>query len=286
MRPVPRSLVRRLGVTCAAAVLLAVGATTGPVAAQPAADPGPPPDSIAGMGDSITRAFNACGFYFDCTPRSFSTGGSSRVDSHYLRIREVNPDIDGNNFNEARSGADSGDLPGQAAAVVDRGAEYVTVLIGANDACTGSEASMTPVSEFRGNLDQALGTLQAGLPDARVLVISIPDIKRLWQIGHTNFFARTFWAVGNICQSMLADPTSFADEDVARRDRVQQRVIDYNAELAAACAAYGPNCRFDGNLVFEFPFTLDQVSGWDYFHPNTTGQRMLAELTYQAGFNW
>jgi hypothetical protein len=38
--------------------------------------------------------------------------------------------------------------------------------------------------------------------------------------------------------------------------------------------------------VFNFPFTLDQVSGWDYFHPNTTGQRMLAQVTYQAGFGW
>jgi lysophospholipase L1-like esterase len=85
---------------------------------------------------------------------------------------------------------------------------------------------------------------------------------------------------------MLANPTSFAEADVARRDRVQQRVIDYNAELAAACAAYGPKCRFDGNAVFDFRFTLSNVSGWDYFHPNRAGQIRLAEVSYQAGFNW
>jgi phospholipase/lecithinase/hemolysin len=119
-----------------------------------------------------------------------------------------------------------------------------------------------------------------------VFVMSIPDIKRLWDVGRTNFWARTFWSVGDICQSMLDNPTSFAAADVARRDRVRQRVVDFNAQLAAACAAYGPNCRFDGNVVFNFPFTLDQVSGWDYFHPNTTGQRMLAQVTYQAGFGW
>lgn len=277
-------LVRRLSVFCAAAVLVLVGSTATPAVAQ--SDPGPPPSSIASMGDSITRAFNACGFYVDCPSRSFSTGTSSGVNSHYLRIRAVNPDIDGNTFNHARSGARVRDMPGQADTVVDRGVEYVTILIGANDACTSSEASMTPVAEFRGHLDQALGTLQAGLPDARVLVISIPDIKRLWEVGHTNFLARAFWSFGNICQSMLANPTSFADEDVQRRDRVRQRVVDYNTELAAACAAYGPDCRFDDNVVFNFPFELSHVSGWDYFHPNATGQRLLAEITYQAGFNW
>lgn len=280
-------LVRRIGVTCAAALLVLAGslALVSPaVAAQP--DPGPPPDSIGSMGDSITRGFNACGFFLDCPSRSFSTGSSSTVNSHYLRIRAVNPAIDGNNVNAGRSGARVDDMPGQAAVLVAEGVGYVTILIGANDACTSSEASMTPVPEFRGQIDTALGTLRTGLPDARVLVMSIPDIKRLWQVGRTSFLARTFWSVGDICQSLLANPTSMAAADAERRDRVQQRVVDYNAELAAACAGYGPSCRFDQNAVFDFRFTLDQVSGWDYFHPNATGQRLLAELTYQAGFGW
>jgi lysophospholipase L1-like esterase len=284
MRRPPLTLVPRLALTCVVAALVVAGSSAAPAVAQ--SDAGPPPDSIASMGDSITRGFNACGFYVDCTRRSFSTGSDSGVNSHYRRILAINPDIAGNNFNHARSGAQADDMPGQAQSVVGSGAEYVTILIGANDACTGSEASMTPVGEFRGSIDQALGALGSGLPDAKVLVVSIPDIKRLWEVGRNNLLARTFWSVGNICQSMLANPTSMAAEDVARRDRVRQRVVDYNTELAEACAAYGPNCRFDGNVVFNFPFTLGQVSGWDYFHPNATGQRMLAEVTYRAGFNW
>jgi lysophospholipase L1-like esterase len=278
-------LVRRIGVLCVAIVLVLGGSTAAPAAAQ--SDAGPPPDSIASMGDSITRAFNVCGFYIDCPSRSFSTGSNSDINSHYLRVRAVNPAISGNNFNHAQSGARADDMPGQAAAVAARGGiEYVTILIGANDACTSSEASMTPVGTFRGHIDTALATLKAGLPDARILVISIPDIKQLWNVGRTNLLARTFWAIGNICQSMLANPTSTAAADVARRDRVQQRVIDYNAQLAAACVAYGPNCRTDGNAVFNTPFTLAQVSGWDYFHPNAAGQTMLARISYEAGFNW
>jgi lysophospholipase L1-like esterase len=278
-------LVRRLSVTCALVALLAAGSTATPAAAQ--SDPGPPPDSMASMGDSITRAFNVCGFYVDCPSRSFSTGSNSGINSHYLRIRAVNPAIDGNNFNHGESGARADDMPGQAASVVARGdVDYVTILIGANDACTSSEASMTPVDAFRGHIDTALGTLKAGLPEARILVISIPDIKQLWNVGRGNFLARTFWSIGNICQSMLANPTSNAAPDAARRDRVRQRVIDFNGQLAAACAAYGPNCRFDGNAVFNTAFTLAQVSGWDYFHPNAAGQTLLAGISYEAGFNW
>ncbi len=85
---------------------------------------------------------------------------------------------------------------------------------------------------------------------------------------------------------MLANPTSTAQADVDRRTRVRQRVIDFNTQLAQACVAYGANCHFDGNAVFNYPFVLSEVSTWDYFHPNTTGQRSLASVSYAAGFNW
>ncbi|MDG6101950.1 SGNH/GDSL hydrolase family protein [Dactylosporangium aurantiacum] len=250
------------------------------------ADAGPPPGSIASMGDSITRGFNACGWFVDCPSRSFSTGSTTAVNSHYLRIRAKNPAIDGHAFNDARSGAKVADMPGQAATVVSQRAAYVTILIGANDACTSSEAAMTSVAAFRGSLDSALGTLKAGLPDAKVLLVSIPDLKRLWQVGKDSSGARSAWGLFGICQSMLANPTSTTAADTARRDRVRQRVIDFNGQLAAACTAYGANCKYDGGAVFGYAFQLSQISTWDYFHPNTSGQAVLATVSYGAGFGW
>ncbi|MEV0719934.1 SGNH/GDSL hydrolase family protein, partial [Asanoa sp. NPDC050611] len=238
------------------------------------------------MGDSITRGFNACGFYFDCTSRSFSTGSDSGVNSHYLRIRGKNSAINGKNYNQAASGAKADDMPGQATATVGRNPQYVTILIGANDACTSSESAMTPVATFRGYIDTALATLKSGLPSAKVAVISIPDIKRLWEVGRTSGTARTAWSLFGICKSMLANPTSTSATDSARRDRVRQRVADFNTQLAQACAAYGPNCDWDDNAVFNYPFSFSQVSGWDYFHPNAAGQNALAQVSYAAGFNW
>jgi lysophospholipase L1-like esterase len=247
---------------------------------------GPPPDSMASMGDSITRGFNACGWYVDCVARSFSTGDDSGVNSHYLRIRARNSAINGRNYNDARSGAKAADMPGQADSAVSQRAQYVTMLIGANDACTGSESAMTSIGAFRGAIDTALGKLKSGLPGAKVLVISIPDVKRLWAAGRDSAGARNTWALFGICQSLLANPTSTAAADVARRDRVRQRVADFNTQLAQSCAAYGPNCAFDHNAVFNYPFSLSQVSTWDYFHPNASGQTVLAQISYAAGFNW
>ncbi|MEO3745901.1 SGNH/GDSL hydrolase family protein [Plantactinospora sp. B5E13] len=283
-----RSPIRRARSVLLAAAALVTAASLGAasLAVPASADPGPPPASMASMGDSITRGFNACGWYVDCPSRSFSTGTDSSVNSHYLRIRTTNPAINGNNHNVSESGAESADMPGQADAAVARTVGYVTMLIGANDACASSESGMTPVATFRANIDTALGRLKAGLPNARVFVISIPDIQRLWSVGRGDLAARTAWSLFGICQSMLASPTSNAQADVDRRTRVRQRVIDYNTQLAQACSAYGANCAFDGNAIFNYPFSLNQLSGWDYFHPNTAGQQVLANVSYNAGFGW
>jgi lysophospholipase L1-like esterase len=276
-------MLRRFLTALPAITVLAVlgGVLTAPAAAAQTGAP----NSMASMGDSITRAFNACGWYSDCTSRSWSTGDDSYVNSHRLRIRAVNPSFSAA-YNNAVSGARANAMAGQAATSASQGVQYVTIEIGANDACTSSESSMTPVSTFRSQIDAALNTLKSGLPNARVFVASVPDIKRLWFIGKGNSTARFFWSAGGICQSMLANPTSTSQVDEDRRNRVRQRVIDFNTQLAQACALYGSNCKFDNNAAFNYPFVLSQVSGWDYFHPNREGQRVLAQVTYAAGFNW
>lgn len=243
------------------------------------------PTSIAALGDSITRAFNACGFYRDCTRRSWSTGGSGKVQSHRARLNALGADIQ-KEFNLARSGASADDLAAQATAAVAAKAQYVTIAIGGNDACRATEEAMTPAAAYRDQVVAALGVLRQGSPEARVFIASVPDVKRLWKVGHKNRVARYAWHRLNVCQAMLANPMSDAAADEARRDRVRARVQEYNQVLAQACAAYGPTCRYDGGAVFREPFTLEQVSRWDYFHPNASGQKRLADVTWKAGFRW
>jgi GDSL-like Lipase/Acylhydrolase family len=241
------------------------------------------PDSMASTGDSITRAFNTGLLpYTDAPLNSWSTGGRAYVFSHYRHTLAVNPLILGRNFNDARSGAEMAELDGQMQVVNMQQVEYVTVLMGANDACASSEAAMTPVSEFRAQFVHAMNTVSTGSPTAVVYVVSIPDIYRLWLILHDNPNARLLWRLTGFCRSMLARPGSTAPEDEARRQRVRQRVIDYNTVLEDVCELY-VQCRFDGNVVFDYPFQPRHVSTRDYFHPSLEGQRVLAEVTWNAG---
>jgi lysophospholipase L1-like esterase len=244
------------------------------------------PSSMASTGDSITRAFNTCSFPFvDCPQNSWSTGSSSTVNSHYRRILAANPAISGRNFNDAKTGARMNALNGQVTTAVAQGADYVTILMGANDVCTSSVASMTPTATLEAQLQAAVQTLSAGSPNARIYVVSIPNVYRLWEILHTNFGAVLTWTLGGICQSLLANPASNAPADVARRQQVYQRTVDDNAALSRVCAQY-IHCRFDGNAAFDIQFVPSEVSTRDYFHPSLSGQARAAAVTWAAGFDF
>lgn len=276
--------VRRIGALALAAVAAFV--LTGPAPASAADLPGSPPSSMAALGDSITRAHNACGFFFGCVARSWSTGWSQSVHSHFRMIESENPAIDGHNHNDAADGARAADLPGQARAAVAQGVEYVTVLIGANDVCTRTEQAMTPVASYRSSIDEALAILRDGLPGVRVALVSVPDLHHLWEIGSVDPDAVRLWQRQETCQSMLANATSAAPADAERRERVRQRVVDYNRQLAEACLAYGPGCDYDDDAVFNYRFSLAQLSMLDRFHPNGAGQDALGRVSYEAGFGW
>ena len=256
------------------AVLLALAVL---VPAQPASA-APRPTSMSALGDSITRAYNACGWFMDCVSRSWATGSYSTVNSHARRLAISTV------YNDAKTGAKAAALPAQAATAASRGVGYVTVLIGANDACTRTEAEMTPVDSFRSSVATAL----ASLSGRSVFVASVPNIYRLWQVGKVSSSARAAWSAYRICQSMLANPTSTTTADESRRQRVLQRVREFNTVLAEECARVA-GCVYDDGAVFAYPFALNQLTTWDYFHPNTAGQAELARVTWekaQPAFAW
>jgi lysophospholipase L1-like esterase len=243
------------------------------------------PSSMAAIGDSVTGGFGSCFALVVCGRNSWSTGSSASIDSHYLRIRAGNPAIKGHVSNFALPGARAADLQRQAAQAVRAKVQYVTVLIGANDACADRVADMTPVATFRDQVDAALATLKKGLPKARVLAVSIPDLYRLWQLGHGDEHAVRAWGYG-VCSSLLANATSTAAADDRRRRQVADRVDAYDKELAAACRAYGKRCRWDGGKAHGVRFSLELVNHLDYFHPSAEGQAELADVTWPGKINW
>jgi lysophospholipase L1-like esterase len=242
------------------------------------------PNSIAATGDSITQAVNSSAVGLN-PENSWATGTNGSVNSVYSRILAQNPGISGHRFNDSVSGAKMVDLNGQASNAVSQGAGLVTILMGANDVCTSSEATMTSVSTFRSQFAQAMATLSAGLPGARIAVGSIPDIYNLWSILKDDSSARLAWFAFGICQSMLGNPQSMAQADVDRRNNVRQRNIDFNTQLAEVCAQY-IHCHFDNNAAFNMAFTPAHVSTIDYFHPSVMGQTLAASVGWGGTFDF
>ena len=158
----------------------------------------------------------------------------------------------------------------------------VTVLIGANDACTADVGAMTPVADFRATFQDTLAYLHRTLPNTQVMVASIPDLERLWSVGRSNKLGSEVWKLG-LCPTMLADANSDSASAQARRTEVRDRVIAYNSALGQACGQYA-RCRYDGGAVFGYRFSTGQLSTWDWFHPNEKGQEQLAALLAAVAF--
>ena len=236
------------------------------------------PASLAAVGDSITRGFDACSLLKDCTEASWATGSDTEVDSLAVRLLG-RAKAASSSWNYAVTGARMADLAGQMAQAATRKPELVTVMAGANDACRDSAAAMTSVADFRAQFEEAMDTLRAAAPKAQVYVASVPDLKRLWSQGRTNPLGKQVWKLG-ICPSMLGDPDDLAAAATERRDTVQDRVEAYNEVLETVCAK-DKRCRFDGGAVYAYRFGTDQLSHWDWFHPSVNGQARLAEIAYR-----
>ncbi len=254
--------------------------TSGSPPAAVAAVPAPPlPDSMAAIGDSITQAVDVCCFFGNWPGHSWSTGNVplDGIASHYERLRALNPAIRGHRWNNAVSGAQMADAPGQARSTVGQGAEYVTILMGANDLC-GWDGTLTPTATFRAQFTETLDILRTGLPASHVFVASIPNLYQLWSILRTNPVAQVVWQAAGICPSMLNFFNSPAD-----RQAVIDRQAELNQVLESVCATWS-NCRFDNYLTYNYAFTRSMVSKLDYFHPSLSGQATLSTLTWNASW--
>ncbi|MYT70945.1 MULTISPECIES: SGNH/GDSL hydrolase family protein [unclassified Streptomyces] len=296
-KPRHRSTAVRAAITTVTAVALgAVGLTAcsgsggnspGPEGSVSATKPSPKPTptwdtsprSVAAVGDSITRGFDACGVLSDCPEVSWATGTDKDVDSLAVRLLGRSGAAK-HSWNHARTGARMADLPAQMARAAAEKPELVTVMAGANDACRNSVDAMTPVAAFRSDFSDALRQLRRTVPKAQVYVMSVPDLKRLWSQGRQNPLGKQVWKLG-ICSSMLADPDATDAAATARRSAVQQRVEEYNKVLKDVCAD-DKRCRYDGGAVFGYRFGQGQLSQWDWFHPSVNGQARLAEIAYRG----
>src|SRR5437868_1803678 len=106
---------RLLAATAAALCLIVLAAPTAGAAI------GLYPDRLAATGASATTAYNTCPTPgTNCPANSWSTGTNRAVNSIYLRIRALHPEIEGNNFNDAVAGSKMARLQTQFAVAAEQ----------------------------------------------------------------------------------------------------------------------------------------------------------------------
>jgi lysophospholipase L1-like esterase len=288
---------RTLAAALTALVALSASACTGPrplpatsttpPVARATGTPTPSPTevrpvrSIAALGDSLSRGFDACSHYGDCLAASWVTGTNETVRSLATRYAAQQDGERPEVHNDARSGATVADLDRQVSLAVAQRPELVTLLIGANDVCRASLEAMTSTADYGAAVDGALQRLSAALPEATILVASVPDIPNLLPVAAGNETARFLWRAVGGCQTALADPLSKAEPDLARREAVRERLDEYNAALEGACARVA-RCVWDGGAVHAYSPTIAQLSPLDYFHPSVAGLRELAATEWRV----
>ena len=87
--------------------------------------------------------------------------------------------------------------------------------MGGNDACKTDESQMTPVATFQSQFQTAMNTLTTALPNAKILVASIPDLYDIWSINKNTTAAQAIWSQpGFLCASMFANssPPNFKEK--------------------------------------------------------------------------
>lgn len=209
-------------------------------------------------------------------------------------------------YNHANSGAVMADFAAQAQAVVAAAAlvpggaaGMVTILLGSNDVCADSLASMTDPALFEAQYRAGLDVLAASAAtrDARIHVSGIPAIYWLWNAKYSNFFCRVIVWPFVPCRNLLDNPsddcagvTSRLDPDndypgdganCARRKTFHRTVRDVynNTVLRDVLDEYRlagalPNAAYVD--VYAVQFGSAHVNGGDCFHPSVAGHALLA----------
>ncbi len=281
------------------------------------------PGSMAAMGDSITAgalagftrtdghnpAIIGKFFYYlgkigykgslnaiAVPERSWSTGMGNRVRSHARRLNEM-ANLEGYNlgiYNAAVSGTNSNNLMEQTNAVINwsskymstKGPDYVTIAMGANDACTQKNEWMTPASTYGNNLRNAVFKILDTNRNSKVMISGIPNLLHLKAVAKDSLLmgvppltrCQQMWETVQFCNNVLVekDPAKVAEVGVRLKEYLEE-IKDVTAE---ANERFGADRVRNALNVYDYKFTDGDISV-DCFHPNWKGQNILSNETWK-----
>ena len=229
----------------------------------------------------ITRAYDVCCSYADHPGKSWSTGSDSdTITSHYEHLVKLNSAINGHAANLAVTGAKMSSGPTQAGNLPSD-VQYVTILLGANDVCTSSASTMTPTSTFESQFWNTLFNVHWKAPKALVFVSSIPE--RLPAL--VDAARQSCGPAGLGRRQDLSVDALRVEHGVAAPDG-----CDPGEGVQHGAGECLRQCHLQRLLPLGRPRDLQgrvlssQVSTLDYFHPNASGQAVLANTTWAASY--
>lgn len=236
---------------------------------------------MASIGDSITTGFNAKN-PLDNKSLNWSTGYSTsgKVNSHYWRVKNIYPG-EVYQVNQAKAGAQSDAIQAQLESVISglkgRELDYLTMMIGANDACAWPADHEERLNEFGTRVRATLERALAVNPDMKITLVPVPNMLRLYEVGKATFGCSARWKLMNICKNLLLN------DDEYERAAFGERVVDLNRVLADIAADYPQSVHF-AQEVATFEFNKEDISGYDCFHPSQQGQNQIAAKAWQGGW--
>ena len=260
-------------VLSAGALILASATLTTRAAAWPQTnlDDGRP--VVGAIGDSLSAGFNAK-HIGDNRELSWCTGESPLVNSHLQRLEA----FFGKRFrgvNEAIAGSVAADLEHQTSRLLPNHPLYMTLNIGANDVCTWEPHGYEPkLAKFEDDVRAAVTRLVTAEPGVTITMAPIPNVYNLREVAHAVPGCQVKWDILGMCNPLLGSQRTQADRE-AFRVRWQQT----NDALARVAASFPQQVKFNENAI-DTPFTWDDVSPIDCFHPSILGQNLLAEKTW------
>jgi hypothetical protein len=181
---------------------------------------------------------------------SYATGTSPAVDSVYLRLRALRPDIAGAASNHARGGAVAAELPGQARAALHEVPHPALAIISTIDndiQCDGTDAARVP--QLGSSVALALDIITKASPQTKILIVgqlgrpssrfieaqvaADPSVKAtLTGVGRCDFYTPNGKFAPAHVETLTAIIQAYEDEETHRCAAVPQCTTDRGARAA------------------------------------------------------
>ncbi len=277
------------------------------------------PFQAVALGDSITAASaifyegpdsisnpSSKGIKFD--PFSWASGAhelitlpdgmKAQVQGHFARLTRQ---FGSGRFKNLAQGTGStilADIVNQATEASALKPDYATILMGANDLCSANgpiapNAISTAVGLLVTEMNRALDLLIQSNREIRILLVSIPNMRRVYEIG-TNpnepqaasatplaaSSCQERWNVLNTCSPLLESQRT---ETERANFYAALNAINQSLESLSSHPNFRSNLRFIKEIAIT-SFESRHISRLDCYHPSTDGQNLLSEITWQRGW--